>query len=137
MTYSRREILALLGVTALAFDQTISQVKAQSNSIPGVLDVAVIGAGAAGLTAGFLLNKAGANFRIFEAAPIHGGRARKDHSLTNYPLDMGGEWVHTTNKVLNKLSGTKVAANRAAEYRPMTADVWDGEKRLCDSYHEY
>ena len=137
MTYSRREILAFLGVSALAFNETISAVKAQSNSIPGSLDVAIVGAGSAGLTAGFLLDQAGAKFKIFEAAEIHGGRARKDDSLTDYPLDMGGEWVHTSNQVLNRLSGTKHAAARAIEFRPKTCDVWDGKNRYSANHFAY
>lgn len=123
----RREILALLGTSAAALAVTLSGVRAQSGDGDGVLDVAVIGAGAAGLTAGFLLDRAGADFRIFEAADIHGGRARKDTTLADFPIDLGGEWIHTTNRVLNDLSGTLDASERAIEYRPMTCDIRDDE----------
>ncbi|MEM1200658.1 MAG: NAD(P)-binding protein, partial [Pseudomonadota bacterium] len=106
-TLTRRKLLTLLGLSAPTLAATLSQLRAQSaKAQPGILDVAVVGAGSAGLTAGFLLNKAGASFRVLEAANIHGGRARKDTSLADFPLDLGGEWVHTTNRVLNTLSGT-------------------------------
>lgn len=121
----RRDILAYLGVSAAAYFATLSGLAAQSKSDPNILDVAVVGAGAAGLTAGFLLNRAGSSFRIFEAAGIHCGRALKDTSLADFPLDLGGEWVHTSANVLNRLSGTKHASKRAVEWRPLTSDVWD------------
>lgn len=124
----RREFLLLLGTSAAALAATLSRVGAQSGSATGTLDVAVIGAGAAGLTAGFLLDRAGANFRVLEAAPVHGGRARKDTSLADFPLDLGGEWIHTTNRVLNTLSDTDHAADRAMEWRPVTCDIWDGSR---------
>lgn len=63
---------------------------AQSKRDLGVLDVAVIGAGAAGLTAGFLLKEAGQTFRVLEAARIQGGRAKTDTSFADFPLDLGG-----------------------------------------------
>ncbi len=115
-----------MGVSAAALTATVNRVAAQNGGADDVLDVAVIGAGAAGLTAGFLLDRAGVRFRILEAADIHGGRARKDTSLADFPLEMGGEWIHTTNQVLNTLSQSDDAAQRAAEWRPVTCDVLSG-----------
>jgi len=125
---TRREILALLGVSATTLAGTVSRARAESHASADVLDVAIVGAGAAGLTAGFLLDQAGSNFRVFEAAAGHGGRARKETGLADFPLDLGGEWIHTTNRVLNTLSGRKNAAARATEWRPVTSDVWDGQR---------
>lgn len=125
---TRREIVALLGVSATALAATVDRTSAQSRGTEDILDVVVIGAGAAGLTAGFLLNQAGASFRILEAANIHGGRARKDTSLADFPLEMGGEWIHTSKRVLNTLSQSGKAADRAAEWRPVTCDVESGGK---------
>ncbi|MEM8876670.1 MAG: NAD(P)/FAD-dependent oxidoreductase [Pseudomonadota bacterium] len=127
---TRRKFIALLGVNAAALSATLRQVSAQIQADLQTLDVAVIGAGAAGLTAGYLLDQAGARFQIFEAADIHGGRARKDTTLADFPLDMGGEWIHTTNRVLNTLSQTNSAAQRAVEWRPMTCDVVSGDRLL-------
>lgn len=128
MTHIRREILAMLGVGSISLAATLAGVRAARGATDGILDVAVAGAGAAGLTAGFLLDQAGSQFRIFEAAEIYGGRARKDTTLADFPIDLGGEWIHTTNRVLNTLSGTDNAADSAIEYRPITSDVWDGKR---------
>lgn len=133
--FTRRELLALLGVSGSALGATFKRVNAQSIAGARVLDVAVIGAGAAGLTAGFLLDRAGANFQIFEAASIHGGRAKKNDSFADFPLDLGGEWVHTTNRVLNDLSQTNTADGRALEWRPVTCDlVTNGQKERQNRY---
>lgn len=75
------------------------------------------------------LDQAGLSFRILEVAGIHGGRVQKDTTLADFPLDLGGEWVHTTNRVLNRLSQTRDAAQRAVEWLPVTCHIWDGEKR--------
>lgn len=132
---TRREIIALLGVGATALAATVNRLGAQASRTDDVLDVAVIGAGAAGLTAGFLLNRAGARFRILEAADIHGGRARKDTSFADFPLEMGGEWIHTTNRVLNTLSQSSNAAGRAVEWRPVTCDVVSGKQFHRDNQY--
>lgn len=88
--------------------------------------VVIVGAGAAGLTAGFLLGRAGVSYTVLEAATGHGGRLQKDEDFVDFPLDLGAEWVHTRAKVLGELSQTDDADDRTIEYRPLTAQVWDG-----------
>ena len=56
-------------------------------------DVAVIGAGAAGLAAGLELQKAGKSFIVLEARDRIGGRAHTDTSL-GLPFDCGAHWLH-------------------------------------------
>ena len=56
-------------------------------------DVAVIGAGAAGLAAGLELQKAGKSFIVLEARDRIGGRAFTDTSL-GLPFDCGAHWLH-------------------------------------------
>lgn len=56
-------------------------------------DVAVIGAGAAGLAAGLALQKTGRSFIVLEARDRIGGRAFTDMSL-GLPFDMGAHWLH-------------------------------------------
>ena len=56
--------------------------------------VIIVGAGAAGLSAGFLLKQRGVDFTIVEAAPVHGGRMKRDSSFADFPLSLGAEWLH-------------------------------------------
>jgi monoamine oxidase len=58
-------------------------------------DVAVIGAGAAGLAAGLELQKAGRSFIVLEARDRIGGRAFTDTATLGLPFDMGAHWLHS------------------------------------------
>ena len=59
------------------------------------MKVLIIGAGAAGITAGHLLAERGIDFEILEASSTHGGRVRKLEGFADFPIDLGGEWIHT------------------------------------------
>lgn len=57
-------------------------------------DIAVIGAGAAGLAAGLTLQKAGRSFIVLEARDRIGGRAFTDTPTLGLPFDCGAHWLH-------------------------------------------
>ncbi|HEX2266379.1 MAG TPA: FAD-dependent oxidoreductase, partial [Solirubrobacterales bacterium] len=57
------------------------------------IDVAVVGAGAAGLAAARLLRRAGRSFVVLEARARIGGRAHTDTSL-GAPFDAGAQYIH-------------------------------------------
>lgn len=61
------------------------------------VDIAVVGAGPAGIAAARALRTAGASFVVLEAAARPGGRALTDHSL-GYPLDLGCTWLHSADR---------------------------------------
>jgi monoamine oxidase len=64
----------------------------------------IIGAGAAGITAGYTLLQEGFNdFIILEAASTYLGRIRKLDNLTNFPIDIGAEWIHTNPSILSTI----------------------------------
>jgi monoamine oxidase len=84
---SRRSFLAatagvaaapLLGASALAAE----------------LDVAIVGAGAAGIAAARRLVAAGKSVRVFEAASHIGGRCLTDMKTFGVPYDLGAHWIH-------------------------------------------
>lgn len=54
----------------------------------------IIGAGAAGMSAGHLLAQRGVDFRILEAAPSYGGRIKHTRDFVDFPIPLGGEWLH-------------------------------------------
>ncbi len=54
-----------------------------------MLDVAIIGAGAAGLGAAKTAISKGLSFKVLEAAPFIGGRARTDTKSLGVPFDLG------------------------------------------------
>lgn len=60
-----------------------------------MLDVVIIGAGAAGLAAARRLQDQGASFRLLEAKPHIGGRTVTDSVTLGAPVDLGGHWLHS------------------------------------------
>ncbi|HTQ34049.1 MAG TPA: NAD(P)/FAD-dependent oxidoreductase [Stellaceae bacterium] len=69
---------------------------------PSEVDVAVIGAGSAGIAAARRLAQAGVSLLVLEARERVGGRAWTVEKA-GYPLDLGGEWLHSADR--NLLSG--------------------------------
>jgi monoamine oxidase len=80
--------------------------------------VLIIGAGAAGLYAGYILKSKGINFQILEASSAYGGRLGKLSGFANFPVDIGAQWLHGKNSILGDLiekSGTKIALDESTE----------------------
>jgi monoamine oxidase len=68
------------------------------NSVPSEVDVAVIGAGSAGIAAGRRLAGApGVSVLVLEARDRPGGRAWTVEK-SGYPCDLGGEWLHSADR---------------------------------------
>ena len=99
MSFNRREFMRLLGIAGTAgmtinsrvFSEETFEYRLQQ-PLPQVL---IIGAGAAGLTAGYILHNKGVSFEILEAADTYGGRLKKTEALADFPIDLGAEWLHT------------------------------------------
>lgn len=87
---SRRTFLKTLLCSSIALKLGSRQhpLKSQSTSI------IVIGAGASGLAAAYMLTDEGYNVTVLEARNRVGGRAFSDYSLAPYPIEMGAEFIH-------------------------------------------
>ncbi len=66
--------------------------------------VIIIGAGAAGLYAGYILKSKGIDFQILEASPSYGGRIGKLTGFANFPIDLGAQWMHGRNSLVSDLA---------------------------------
>lgn len=88
--------------------------------------VLIIGAGASGLTAGYILKRYNIDFEIIEAAPIYGGRVKRDSSFIDLPLDLGAEWIHEEPSVLAEIiNDTSVNATiDFVNYTPKTIKTY-------------
>lgn len=62
------------------------------------VDVVIIGAGSAGLSAAKVLRGTGLNFRVLEAMDRIGGRAWTDGSHFGVPFDIGCAWLHAADR---------------------------------------
>ncbi|MEO1260974.1 MAG: NAD(P)/FAD-dependent oxidoreductase [Bacteroidota bacterium] len=106
--------------------------------------ILIIGAGAAGLTAGHILNKYQIDFQIIEASPVHGGRVKKIGNFADFPIDLGAEWIHTDPSILATLLNDRQtnAEIEIINYNPQTYSVWkNGELKrrnfASNFYSEY
>ena len=62
---------------------------------PASVDVVVVGAGVAGLSAARALLDAGLSIAVVEAADRTGGRCVTDATIFDQPFDLGGSWLHS------------------------------------------
>ena len=102
---TRKEFLkisSLLGI-GLPLQTTLSSCNKENITLNSGEKVLIVGAGAAGLTAGYLLNQQGIDFQILEAGPTYGGRMKRTVDFADFPIPLGGEWLHVERGVLDEI----------------------------------
>jgi monoamine oxidase len=107
----RRDVLrisGLLGLTAPLVACGLGSADAEQDDLEGAATpfegrVLIIGAGAAGMAAGHLLRQRGVDFTILEAAPTYGGRIKTATEFVDFPIPLGGEWLHVQPDVLEEI----------------------------------
>src|SRR5882757_4514880 len=67
-------------------------------SLPSSIDVAIIGAGAAGLGAAHALQGSGLSFVVLEARDRVGGRGHTIMASPEITFDLGCGWLHSADK---------------------------------------
>src|SRR5438105_7580041 len=87
MTLNRRDFIA--ASAALASAPALGAVSAS-----GETDVAIIGAGAAGIAAARKIAAAGRRYVLLEANDRIGGRCVTDTAIFGVPYDRGAHWLH-------------------------------------------
>ncbi len=92
--------------------------------------VIVVGAGAAGLAAGYMLARHNIDFEILEAASVYGGRIKAKTDFADFPIDLGAEWIHDDPSILARLiSDESVQANiEIIKYSPESLYFWKNDK---------
>ncbi len=112
--------------------------------------VLIIGAGAAGLYAGYILKARGINFQILEASNKIGGRLAKLTNFADYPIDLGAQWLHGKNNILGDLitkTKTKITVdestqkfwfnNQLVTSLPQSIDIFEDKKLPDVSFKTY
>ena len=112
--------------------------------------VIIIGAGAAGLYAAYILKSKGIDFQILEASSTYGGRLGKLTGFANFPIDTGAQWLHGENSILGDLiksSKTKITRddsetkfwfnNQLVDALPQNTNIFEGEELPDISYEAY
>jgi lysine-specific histone demethylase 1B len=112
--------------------------------------VIIIGAGAAGLYAAYMLKSKGIDFQLLEASSTYGGRLGKLTGFANFPIDTGAQWLHGKNSILGDLikkSKTKITLddsetkfwfnNQLIDALPQNTNIFEGEELPDISYEAY
>jgi monoamine oxidase len=101
MTITRRDLLA--GSAALALSPLAT--RALAAPLPRDAEIAVIGAGAAGIAAARRIASVGRKVVVIEAAPHIGGRCVTDATSFDTPFDRGARWLYNAeNSPVAKLA---------------------------------
>ncbi|MBN9584174.1 MAG: amine oxidase [Afipia sp. 62-7] len=97
MTITRRDLLA--GSAAGSVAWALSQIgsRAIAAPLPREVEVAVIGAGAAGIAAARRIAAAGRKVVVIEASSAIGGRCVTDTAAFDMPFDRGARWLYNTD----------------------------------------
>lgn len=96
-------ICGILGVGIPAQFSMISCNQEDDNKPRFTGKVIIIGAGAGGLSAGYLLKQQGISFEILEASSSYGGRMKINTDFADFPIPLGAEWLHTNTNVLQEI----------------------------------
>lgn len=92
--------------------------------------VLIMGAGSAGLMAAYTLQQYGIDFELIEAGPTFGGRVKKTTTFTDFPLDLGAEWLHDKPSTLGEMINDPNAQGNVEmiSYQPESIASWDGNE---------
>ena len=98
MKLTRRELMAAAALLAIAPRRS-----ALAAALPREVDVAIIGAGAAGIAAARKIAASGRSVLMLEAASRLGGRCVTDAKTFSVPFDRGARWLYGSDS--NPLAG--------------------------------
>jgi monoamine oxidase len=106
------------------------------------VDVAVIGAGAAGLSAATALHSAHLSFVVLEASHRIGGRAYTEMLEPGVPFDLGAHWIHSAdiNPFLSLANDLGVRCIEEVEEFPWARVFEDGDwlpKSAADDLYDF
>jgi len=99
------------------------------------VDVIIVGAGAAGLSAARAAEKHGLSFHLIEASHRIGGRAYTEEFAPGMPLDLGCHWMHSAS--LNPF--VSIADRLGFHYRKggvWRANIYEGNRWVTEEERE-
>ena len=128
---NRKEFLKLSAILGIGLPVQASLLSCSGDDpTPADLDsVIIIGAGAGGLSAGYLLQQRGINYRILEASDSYGGRMKRTTTFADFPIPLGAEWLETPNSEFDRIvndSSVNVNINTVGYQSSDSYYYWDG-----------
>jgi lysine-specific histone demethylase 1B len=110
---------AIAGLVNACVQTTRDQPSDSSASSPGPIQpVIIVGAGIAGLYAGYTLYEEGVGFQILEASDRVGGRLGKLEGLADFTIDLGAQWLHGRDSIVGELveqTNTKIVLDESPD----------------------
>ena len=102
---NRRAFIKLCGILGLSLPLSGITAACQDSQseAANIGQVIIIGAGAAGLAAGYLLQQQGISYQILEATAVYGGRMKRTTEFANFPIPLGAEWIHVLPDILDEI----------------------------------
>ena len=91
---NRKEFIKICGVLGIGVPVLGVSSGCKKDKLP-LNKVIIIGAGAGGLAAGYLLSQRGIDFEILEASSAYGGRMKISTDFADFPIPLGSEWIET------------------------------------------
>lgn len=98
---NRKEFIKMCGILGMGIP-TVGITGCKKDALP-INKVIIIGAGAGGLSAGYLLAQRGIEFEILEASAAYGGRMKIDTGFADFPIPLGSEWIETSVGIFDEI----------------------------------
>ena len=105
---NRKEFVKICGLLGVGLPLASCNSSLKSKSLDPTDKVLIIGAGAAGLSAAYLLNQQGVQVELLEASSFYGGRMKRVKEFADFPIPTGAEWLHTKRTVLDEIVNDKL-----------------------------
>ncbi len=103
---TRKEFLQVCGMLGVGVPLQASLSSCEKETIQNHTfsgKVIIIGAGAGGLAAAYLLNQRGVEFEILEASSALGGRMKINTDFIDFPIALGAEWIETDSDIFQEI----------------------------------
>ncbi len=126
--------------TAMPTTPTTADTNSDATNTAGPIDVAIVGAGAAGLTAAHLLDRRGLRATVFEASASHGGRMRTADDFVDFPVSLGAEWLTAPESELTAIVDDPSVAitSRLERYDPTApSGYYNGAELVVEPLGEF
>jgi monoamine oxidase len=103
---TRKEFIKICGILGVGVPLEYSLMSCSKDDkmeLPFEGKVIIIGAGAGGLSAGYLLQQQGVDFEILEASASYGGRMKINTDFADFPIPLGAEWLETDTDIFQEI----------------------------------